>query len=78
MTAFSCFLASILRVRRSAHCALVTSEWQATQRVRMFSSLHSPAEFSNTIKFEKQKLNLITNLKWKQKEFLMQVQSQIQ
>ena len=38
----SCFLALALVERRSAHCAAVTSEWHAIQRVLMFSSLHSP------------------------------------
>lgn len=44
INAFSCFRASALIMRRSAHCSAVTSWWQATQRVLKFSSLHSPIE----------------------------------
>lgn len=43
----SCFLALALSTRRSLLCAFVTSEWQATQSVLMFSRLHSPTQDYN-------------------------------
>lgn len=46
MMSLSCFLALILAIRRSAHCEVVTAAWQATQRVLMFSNLHSPGELN--------------------------------
>lgn len=52
----SCFLALALVERRSAHCAAVTSEWHAIQRVLMFSSLHSPVRILWGKKGKKKKI----------------------